>query len=272
LNECTIKKRAQPSYIAISGGSILTSTTAYDLRDRIERNAMIADMPRYWLDSRPVANRASCGDFADCFSLGGDRHAIIVGDIAGRGVVAGAAADAVLVYARSAVASREPLRTALANVDAFFTRAIMSDAVPLASLFLAVADVKDEVLEYASAGHEPALHFTSRSRHEHLDPTGPLLGLDGLVRSNYTQRRVHFAADSLLAIVTDGITEARRYDDGQLQFFGSTGVARALAKARRGQADPARAISNAAVRHANGRKRDDATALVITLSERRISS
>jgi serine phosphatase RsbU (regulator of sigma subunit) len=232
---------------------------------------MIADMPRYWLDSRPIADSASCGDFAECFRLGADRHAIIVGDVAGRGAVAGAAADAVLAYARGAVASSEPLRTALGKVDDFFTRAIMSEAVPLASLFLAVADVKDGVLEYASAGHEPALHFTTPSRHEHLDPTGPLLGLDELVRSNYTQRQVHFAAESLLAIVTDGITEARRYDEGELQFFGSTGVARALLKARRARANPARAISDAAVRHANGRTRDDATALVITLSERRMS-
>jgi serine phosphatase RsbU (regulator of sigma subunit) len=232
---------------------------------------MIADMPRYWLDSRPIADRASCGDFAECFPLGADRHAIIVGDVAGRGAVAGASADAVLAYARSAVESTEPLRTALGNVDHFFTRAIMSDAVPLASLFLAVADVKDGVLEYASAGHEPALHFTTPCRHEHLYPTGPLLGLDGLLRSRYTQRQVHVVAESLLAIVTDGITESRRYDDGELRFFGSTGVARALAKARRSQADPARAISDAAARHANARTRDDATALVITLSERRMS-
>jgi serine phosphatase RsbU (regulator of sigma subunit) len=226
---------------------------------------MIAIKTPYWLDSRPFADRASCGDFVECFPLDLDLHAIVIGDVAGRGPAAGAAARAVLAFAYSAVASRVPLRTALHNVDDFFTRTVMCDAVPLASLFLAVADTTDCVLDYASAGHEPALLFTSHTRHDHLDPTGPLLGLDALAPSGFTQRRVPFAAESILAIVTDGITEAHRYEADGPQFFGSTGVARALAKARRTQEDPARTIGAAAAQHANGQMRDDASVLVVGL-------
>jgi serine phosphatase RsbU (regulator of sigma subunit) len=107
------------------------------------------------------------------------------------------------------------------------------------------------------------LHFTSASRHEHLGPTGPLLGLSGLLKPNFTQARVHFAPESALVIVTDGITEARRYDRRELSFFGSTGVARAFAAAQRAKRDPAEAIAGAAHAHAGRALCDDATVLVV---------
>lgn len=219
----------------------------------------------YWLDSRPIADSASCGDLVAFFPLDADLSAIVIGDVAGRGPTAGVAARALLAFARIAVASHLPLRTALHHVDEFFTRAVMCNEIPLASLFLAVADTTDCVLDYASAGHEPALHFTSDTRHDHLYPTGPLLGLEALAPSRFTQRRVHFATESILTIVTDGITEARRYEADGPQFFGSIGVARALAKARRTQVDPAHAIGAAAAQHANGKIQDDASVLVVGL-------
>jgi len=70
-----------------------------------------------------------------------------------------------------------------------------------------------------------------------------------------------FSSNSVLVVVADGITEARRYDADEPCFFGSNGVARAYAVARRTRQDPARAISEAAVRHANRVIRDDATLL-----------
>jgi hypothetical protein len=39
---------------------------------------MIAIKTPYWLDSRPFADRTSCGDFIECFPLDLDLHAIVM--------------------------------------------------------------------------------------------------------------------------------------------------------------------------------------------------
>ena len=43
-------------------------------------------------------------------------------------------------------------------------------------------------------------------------------------RTGFTQQRVHFTAESALVIVTDGITEPRRYDADEVRFGSSSGV------------------------------------------------
>jgi serine phosphatase RsbU (regulator of sigma subunit) len=134
-----------------------------------------------------------------------------------------------------------------------------------------LVDVKNGVLTYASAGHEPALLFATPTRHDHLHPTGPILGLGGLKRCGFTERTFRWSDRSVLVAVTDGITEARRYESGRPKFFGSFAVARAFINAHRAQVDPARAIGEAAREHANGHARDDATVLVVR-SDRRESA
>jgi serine phosphatase RsbU (regulator of sigma subunit) len=142
------------------------------------------------------------GDFAECFPLDTDRIAIVIGDVSGRSTAAAETAAALLKLARIAVTSRDALRRALARVDDVFTRTLVSDATPLASLFLAVADGKDNVMDCASAGHEAAMHFINQTRHERLEPTGPKLGLGGRVPGAFAQRRVHLGHHSVLAVLT----------------------------------------------------------------------
>ena len=222
------------------------------------------DAQRLWIDSRAVAGPSN-GDFVTVFPLDRDRFAVVVGDVAGRGPVAGGAAHALAGYARDAIRTRVPLRTALAHIDDYFCRAVRSDEVPLATIALLVIDRQKRFLEYASAGHEPALFFQHPASHDHLPPTGPVLGLDPGVISPFAEGRAPFSDRSFVVIVTDGITEARRYDRGDPQFFGSSGVLRSFVAARRAGTDPARAIVDASVRYADGIARDDATALVIAL-------
>jgi hypothetical protein len=172
------------------------------VRSRPSEDEARVDAARYWLDSRPLAGRATCGDFAGCFPVGSERLAIVVGDVAGRGPAAGAAAHAVFERARRELRSRRPLAEAV-------------------------------------------------------------LGLGRLARCGFAERTVRWDARSVLVAVTDGVTEARGSDAGRPHFFGSFAVARAFASARRARVDPARAIGEAARRHANGRSRDDATVLVV---------
>jgi serine phosphatase RsbU (regulator of sigma subunit) len=219
-----------------------------------------------WIESSPVNGLDCCGDFATCVDLAPDRRAIIVGDIAGRGTAAGDGAAALCAYVHRLVARHvEPSETLQAAGD-FFSRTVRGDATPFASLFVAVADLREGLVHYASAGHEPALLFNDgeASSHEHLDPTGPVLGVGTL--SAFGQQTFPLFRDSFLVVVTDGITEARRSVRDRLAFFGTGGVARAVRDAVQQRRDPAREVHRAAVHHAGAGLTDDACVVVASLS------
>ena len=81
----------------------------------------------------------------------------------------------------------------------------------------------------------------------------------------FRERKLQIYPSDILVVVTDGVTEARRVDGDRLDFFGSTGVVRAALAVGRARQNPARAITRAAIEHAQGRVTDDATAFVSRL-------
>jgi hypothetical protein len=119
---------------------------------------------RHQIDTRAAGEPTSCGDFAEHLYLDSHRSAIFVGDVAGRGHSVGRAADALRAYTRSAILNGTSLSDTLDAVDDFFARTAQSEAVPFASLFIAVSDGRKAQLRYASAGHEPGLLFDEAGR------------------------------------------------------------------------------------------------------------
>jgi serine phosphatase RsbU (regulator of sigma subunit) len=220
-----------------------------------------------WIESKSVDEALYSGDFAARVALAPHRHAIIVGDIAGHHTAPGDA-TALRVYVSRLVRQEVPVNTILRSASNVFARTLMTEATPFASLFLAVADLRKGSLEYASAGHEPALLFSAEGaishHHQHLAPTGPLLGIEA--RPVFGRRAIPLLHDSLLVVVTDGITEARRDVGDAFSFFGSAGVSRAVHNAIRSHRDPAQEVFGAAIRHGGGELTDDASVVVAALS------
>jgi serine phosphatase RsbU (regulator of sigma subunit) len=198
----------------------------------------------------------------ECVDLG-HRQAIIVGDVSGRSTAASRGAGALRAYARNLVKLRVPLTTGLWLASEFFARAVMTDSVPFASLFIAVADHRKGSMHYVSAGHEPGLLFDGAGGHVHLEATGPMLGLGSVPALQERVSPLH--PNGLLVVVTDGITRARPPDGDDSTIFGSRGVVAAVQDALRQGCDPAHAISSAALRHARGQLVDDATVVVSSL-------
>lgn len=219
---------------------------------------------QHWIDSHSAAEPEYCGDLAAHVKLAGTaQHAVIVGDVAGRGAKAGEAANALLEHVRLLVCTSDNLASLLHSASDFFGRSLAKESTPFASMFVAVIDNREGVMRYASAGHEPALLFSANGTHKHLDPTGPVLGVATLPA--FRERKLLVFPSDILVVVTDGVTEARRHDGERLDFFGSNGVVRAALAAGRAGRNPARAICHAAIAHAEGRVTDDATAFVSLL-------
>jgi serine phosphatase RsbU (regulator of sigma subunit) len=207
-----------------------------------------------------------CGDFAKVVELPRYRRAFIVGDVAGHGAGSGDGAAALSAYVRYLVSLNVSLPETLRAASDYFARRVMSESMSFASLFIAIADPREGTLAYASAGHEPGMLFdrADASTHVHLQPTGPVLGLQA--SPAFGEYAIPLFPESLLVVVTDGITDARRCVEDELSFFGTAGVARAIHTAVRMRRDPTHEIYSAAVLHSGGALTDDACVLVSSLS------
>lgn len=199
--------------------------------------------------------------------LDNHRSVFVIGDVAGRGPVVGHAARVLTAYARSVLAGGASLNDGLLAIDDFFTRALLNDSVPFASMLIAVTDPDELTLRYASAGHEPGFLFEDAGHHERLSPTAPLFGLRMLKPwPARVERALRLVGKSVLVLVTDGITEAQDGAGKARTFFGSTGVVRSVHRAGLQGADLPKAIHRAAERYARNGFRDDATVIVARIA------
>jgi sigma-B regulation protein RsbU (phosphoserine phosphatase) len=226
---------------------------------------MIAALPtRNWSYGCSLDGSLYSGDFVDNVCLEPGRNVVFVGDVAGSGRRAHAAARKLALYVRSLIVQGASLTELFEQTDRFFERAVLEEAIPFVSLFAAVEDAGERRLRYSSGGHDTAILFSSGTSHMHLSPTGPLLGLGLDGAATFAERSVPLADQSLLVVVTDGITDARP-PEGSRAFFGSRGVVRAIASSRAAHSDPAQAVYRAASRHAKHQLSDDASVVIADL-------
>jgi sigma-B regulation protein RsbU (phosphoserine phosphatase) len=128
------------------------------------------------------------------------------------------------------------------------------------TLFYGELDPAERRLRYVSAGHVPAFVSRSGGSDSRLDVGGPVLGLLEEVAFEVGETRL--ASGDVVAIVTDGATEAASPDDEE---FGDDRVAQTLGAARGQEAGEVVARLVAAIRDwaGPGGCSDDLTALVL---------
>ncbi len=211
------------------------------------------------------ANR-SCfevgGDYYDFIPLAEDKLAVVIADVAGKGVGAALLMTALQASLRALVHTSPEPATLMAQLNR-----VLLETTPdnrFATVFYGELDAASHVLEYVSGGHNPALLMAGEEVRE-LMPTGPIVGL--VSRASYTSRKVSLAPASTLLLYTAGITELMA--PSREEF----GVERLLALLRAHPAGPAGdllgAIGDAMTAFSEGERfDDDSTAVVV----RRINS
>ncbi|MCP3962712.1 MAG: SpoIIE family protein phosphatase [bacterium] len=142
------------------------------------------------------------GDYYDFIPLGGGKLAVVIGDVAGKGVGAALLMAVLQASLRALVHTMEGPAELVEKLN----RVLLdnSPANRFATLFYAELDASSNTLEYVSGGHNPALLATDDDLQE-LMPTGPIVGL--VTEASYTSRRVELPPASTLLLYTDGITE-----------------------------------------------------------------
>jgi len=209
---------------------------------------------------RPALSEAEvCGDFYDAFDLGESKLGMVIGDVVGKGLPAAARVSAVTHTIRSyAFVDSRPANVVRLVSDAIFRGAETEN--DMLTAFYAVLDARADTIRYTNAGHEPPILLRADGSVELLDVGGSMLS--GIGDQLYLEAGLCLGEGDVLAMVTDGITEARASD--QAEHFGTDGVIRCLAECASASAeDIATEILTAALSYAGGDLRDDVAIVVV---------
>lgn len=173
-----------------------------------------------------AACRTVGGDYYDFLTYPDGRVAVLVGDVAGKGMPAALLMSS--LQARVQVLFEEP-----ANLAALVTRLnriIATNCPPnrFITFFIGILDPKTGELTYVNAGHNPPLIAHAGGAVEKLHATGLILGILPVAR--YEQGVARMAAGDVLLLFSDGATEAVR--PGADEEFGEDRLARSLNRLR----------------------------------------
>lgn len=173
------------------------------------------------------------GDFYDVFAVSEDSVALVVGDNTGKGIESATYTAEIKFALRMALRIEASAARALKRLNDFIILNQRHDAghfdISYVALSLAIVNTRTGEAVCTSAGAEPPLLLRADTREvEEIAAFGPLLGMSEA--STYTERQVTLSEGDMLALVTDGITEARRPRSVRrnADFFGLDGLAQSL--------------------------------------------
>lgn len=228
----------------------------------------LEQLPGWTIHASLEAARETSGDFYDVIELWDGRLALVVADVADKGVGAalmGALCRTLLRTYAIEYSTRYPDNYFLHPERVLNTvnKRILEDAPdPLfCTAFIAFIDPASDSLIYANAGHNPPLLAHPKGQIERLVRTGVPLGV--LEDRQWDKATVMLLPGDVLAIYSDGLTDA---ESPQREPYRESRLQSALQKAREG--GDARAIHDALLADVGAHRAgmppfDDLTLLVL---------
>jgi sigma-B regulation protein RsbU (phosphoserine phosphatase) len=180
-----------------------------ELAHKVQRGLLPAAPPHLkgycFFDFYEPANQVG-GDYYDYVELPGDRIAVVLGDVSGKGVSAALLMAKLSGEVRFCLASEPDPADAMNRINVSFSRSGWQDR--FVTFVLAVLDTSHHEITIVNAGHMPPLLRDKLGRVEPIgeDQTGLPLGVDSdYAYDKYTRS---LEKGDFLALFTDGISEA----------------------------------------------------------------
>jgi sigma-B regulation protein RsbU (phosphoserine phosphatase) len=201
------------------------------------------------------------GDYFDYFPVDMDHIGLSVGDVSGHGIGPALIMSNVRAHLRGLLQTRR----SLGGLYGLMNRALCADlnGGMFVSLFVAVYDRKQQLLEFQNAGHvAPLLYHPERDRFREIGANAPALGIIDDISAGPCPS-VTVEPGEFFCCYTDGVTERQNRAH---ELYGDERVKTKLREAIRGGADPSgvvEAIVADCEQHAEGLPpRDDVTIVV----------
>ena len=212
--------------------------------------------------TRPALQEAQVGgDFYDIFPLDKELHAVVIGDVSGKGLAAAAQLALIRNSLRTTLYLSQRPAQAVASLNAIVTAHDL--LAGFVTAFVGVYDAATGSITYASCGHEPGLIRRTTGTVEELETTGPPLGVDG--NAVYTDGTLTLTPGDILLLYPDGLSEAGPTRRDLLGTAGLTRLFAALPQAASAQSQ-AETLVRQAGDYANGRFHDDIAVLTLRRS------
>ena len=145
------------------------------------------------------------GDFSDVFAADKGVTFLVVGDLSGKGLAAASQVATVRNMLRFALYNGRTLAGPVATLGR--TLAENDLLTGFATLFVGRFDAHTHLLSYVNCGQDAGLVLRAATGQvEELAATGPILG--GFAGAEYTEETVRLESGDVLALYTDGLTEA----------------------------------------------------------------
>ena len=177
---------------------------------QIQKSFLPASRPRvpqlhffdYYSSARQIG-----GDYYDYIPLPGDRLAVALGDVSGKGVAAALLMARLSAAVRFSLAAEPDAATAMHGLNRVLTQAGSDDR--FVTFVAAVLDLKDYAMTLANAGHMPPLR-KRRGRPGVEEVGDAIVGLPlGVIDRPYETMMVPLEPGDVMLLYTDGVTEAR---------------------------------------------------------------
>lgn len=157
------------------------------------------------------AARMVGGDLFDFVQMGEHTFAVAVADVSGKGIPGSLVMAMVRTALQLEARDRRSAREILIRINEFTARHIKQGM--FVTMLLAVVDTSTGHIDFASAGHNPILHFDYEQQKAHfLNAPGMPVGIkagNGDFARSMESSTIELRKDDLLLIYTDGVTEGR---------------------------------------------------------------
>ncbi|WP_230875087.1 PP2C family protein-serine/threonine phosphatase [Lysinibacillus cavernae] len=172
-----------------------------------------------------VPIRKMNGDYVHFFHDGEDYLSVAVTDVVGKGVPAALCMSMVKYGLETLAYAYKDPSYVLEVINRVIEKGV--DDSMFVSMFYGCLNVKQNIFSYASAGHEPALHYRAKvDQFFPVEAKGLLLGV--LPETSYSFHEIVLEENDMIIMMTDGVTEFRAQND-----LNSREVITALIKANR---------------------------------------
>ncbi|UCH66795.1 MAG: PP2C family protein-serine/threonine phosphatase, partial [Ignavibacterium sp.] len=178
-------------------------------------------IPGYDVAGINIPSREVGGDYYDCIDLGDDKFALVMADVAGKGIAAALLVNTLNASLYAYLDNKTPLPEMTDKLNKIIYNASPSDK--FITYFITVLNTKTGELDIVNAGHNPILLLRVDGRMHKIEAGGVGLGMFDF-GIPYEGETLSLTKNERLFLYTDGIPEAmnekeEEYSDERMENF-----------------------------------------------------
>ena len=177
------------------------------LAARIQMDLLPKDAPRisgYDIAGRSIAAQVVGGDYFDFIPCGGDRFAVCLGDVSGKGLPASLLMANLQATLRGQTLLNPPARVCLERSNRLLYQSTSSEK--FVTLFYSILDPANHTLSFSNAGHDAPILLARGGGIRRLETGGVVLSI--MEEFPYEEETVQLGPGDMIVVYSDGVTEA----------------------------------------------------------------